>query len=296
MTIISILILTSISSLVSIAGATLLAQKKNWPKKFLLQMTAFASGVLLATSLLHLGPEAIEQLKGQSVFYMMFFAIVVFFLLERLVLWHHHHHENADECSTPHPSAWFILFGDSLHNFIDGILIASAYMVDPKLGLITAFAVAAHEIPQEIADFSIMVAAGVSRKRALLYNAISAFTAVLGAVLAYYFLGNVEWVIPYVIAFSAGMFLYIALSDLVPELHSHNSAKSQKWYQLSLFFIGMLIIGTVTFFAPHAHVHEGELHLEEHDHSQEHTHDELHSEGHSDEHDSEHDHQEDHIE
>lgn len=266
MTLLYILTLTSISSLVSIAGAALLAQKKTWPKKFLLQMTAFASGVLLAASLLHLAPEAIEQLPGTTIFYLMFFAILVFFVLERLMIWHHHHHEEEEECCGPHPSAWFIVFGDSLHNFIDGILIASAFVVDPQLGLITAVAVAAHEIPQEIADFSIMVSAGMTRKRALFFNVISAFTSVLGAVLAYYFLGSFDWMVPYVIAFSSGMFLYIALSDLVPELHAHDMGTRQKWSQLLLFFAGIIIIGIITSITPHAHVFEGELHLEEHSH------------------------------
>lgn len=274
MTLFYILTVTLIGSMISLIGSFFLAQKKTWPKKFLLQLTAFSSGVLLATSLLHLAPEAIEQLDAHSVFSVIFFSIVFLFVLERLVLWHHHH--DTEHCHAPKPSTWFITIADSLHNFLDGILIAGAFLIDPYLGLITAFAVAAHEIPQEIADFSVMVAGGMSRKQALLLNLVSALMAVVGALTAYYFAHSIEWVIPYIVAFSVGTFLYIALSDLIPELHSHDLGNKQKWTQLLLFFIGVSIIAGVTFFSPHAHDHEEdehghreELHDSETDHEDE---------------------------
>ncbi len=277
MTLFYILLITTVGSLVSLIGSFFLSRKKTWPKKFLLQMTAFSSGILLATSLLHLAPEAAESLSIQTVFTTIFISIVVFFVLERLVLWHHHH-EDTHDCCGPRPSAWFVTFGDTLHNFLDGVLITGAYLVDPRLGLITAFAVAAHEIPQEIADFSIMVAGGMKRKQALLLNTVSAFAAVVGAVSAYYFINSIEWLIPYVVAFSAGMFLYVALSDLIPELHSHDLGEKQKWNQLALFFVGVSVIASLIYFVPDLHAHsESEEHAESEEHiDDKETNDEFH--------------------
>lgn len=266
MTLIYILGVTFLSSIVSLVGAFFLARKKSWPKRFLLQLTAFSSGVLLATSFLHLAPEAAMSLPINHVFITMFLSIVVFFLMEKLILWHHHHDD--DHCCGPSPSAWFITFGDSLHNFIDGVLITGTFLVDPKLGLITAFAVAAHEIPQEIADFSIMVAGGMKRKQALLLNTVSAFFAILGAVVSYFFISSIGWLVPYVIAFSAGMFLYISLSDLIPELHSHDLGEKQKWNQIGLFLFGVLLIAGVMVAGSKFHSHSHETELEHAEHSQ----------------------------
>lgn len=233
-----LLLLTVLSSVVSLAGSYFLALKKTWSQDFTLKLTAFSSGVLLTTALLHLAPESLEVLSPESAFRTLFFAVVAFFILERLVLWHHHH---DDDCS-PKPSAYLITVGDSFHNFIDGVLIAGTFLVNPSLGIFTAIAVAAHEIPQEIADFSIMVGGGMKKKTALLYNFISALFSILGAVLAYYFSATAEWMVPYTVAFSAGMFLYIALSDLIPELHHEDVNTQQKWWQLILFFIGVAFV------------------------------------------------------
>ncbi len=252
MTLFYILLVTFISSLISLSGAFLLSRKKIWPKKFILQLTSFASGVLLATSLLHLAPEAVETLDATTVFTVIFISIIIFFVLERLVLWHHHHEE--DENCGPHPSAWFVTFGDSVHNFLDGVLIAGTFLVSPTLGLLTAFAVSAHEIPQEIADFSIMVAGGMKRKQALMLNLVSAMFAVVGALVTYFFAFSIEWITPYIISFSVGMFLYVALSDLIPQLHNHGlSNNKQKWNQMALFFIGISIIAAISFFTPEIH-------------------------------------------
>lgn len=259
MTLLSILVITFLSGFISLIGSFFLAQKKSWPKRFILQLTSFASGVLLATSLLHLAPEAIETLDSHLVFSIIFLSIVLFFVLERLILWHHHHDE--EHCHTIHASAWFITFGDSVHNFLDGVLIAGAFLVNPALGLITAFAVAAHEIPQEIADFSVMVSGGMKRSQALILNMVSALSSMLGAVVTYFFAVSIDSLTPYIIAFSVGMFLYISLTDLIPQLHAQESAsQKQKWSQLALFFLGVCLIASMTFLLPHTEAHESESH------------------------------------
>lgn len=253
MTLLLILFITFFSGFVSLIGSFLLAQKKTWPKRFILQLTSFASGILLATSLLHLAPEAIETLDPQSVFSVIFISIVIFFVLERLILWHHHHDE--EHCHAVHASAWFITFGDSVHNFLDGVLIAGTFLVDPTLGLLTAFAVAAHEIPQEIADFTVMVAGGMKRRQALILNMVSALASMFGALITYVFAISITNIIPYIIAFSVGMFLYISLVDLIPQLHAQESgSQKQKWSQLALFFLGVSLIASLTFLLPHPEV------------------------------------------
>ena len=240
-----ILLLTFVSGVVSLFGSFLLSLKKSWPQGFILKLTAFSSGVLLSTALLHLAPESMEILSPKIAFNTIFLAIIFFFILERLVLWHHHH---EDDCCGPKPLAYLITIGDSFHNFVDGVLIAGTFMVNPSLGIFTAVAVAAHEIPQEIADFSIMVGGGMKKKTALFYNFVSALFSILGALIAYFFASTAEWLIPYTVAFSAGMFLYIALSDLIPELHRAGLEKKQKWEQLALFFVGILLILGLLFF------------------------------------------------
>jgi len=255
----TILVATFVSSFISLGGALLLSLKPKWSKDFSLYLTALSSGVLLSTALLHLAPEAIaEGGQVQTVFTTILIAIVSFFLLERLVLWYHHHHD----AHGPKPAAWLITFGDTLHNFIDGVAVASALMLDPALGLITIIAIGAHEIPQEIADFSIMVNSGVSRKKALFLNAFSALAAFAGAILTYAFQTQLGELIPYLAAFSAGMFLYIALSDLIPELHHQTVNQKDKWLQLIWFFAGILLLFGVTQVVGESHGHE-EDHVEE---------------------------------
>jgi zinc and cadmium transporter len=249
----TILLATFVSSFVSLLGAFLLAKKGQWSQPFALHLTALSSGVLLTTALLHLAPEALQELNSQQVFTAIFAGIVAFFLLERLVFWYHHHHESHG----PKPSAWLIMIGDSLHNFIDGATIATTIIINPTLGLLTTLAIGAHEIPQEIADFATMVNSGVSKKKALLFNGASALAAFAGALVMFIFRTALEPYLPYVVAFSAGMFLYIALSDLIPELHRHTVKQKEKWIQLIWFFAGVgLLLATTTAI--------GDSHLDEH--------------------------------
>ncbi len=245
-----------ISSLLSLIGAFILSRKSTWKESFSLELTAFAAGVMLTTALLHLAPEALHSgLSEERVFQVILSAIVIFFLMERMVWWFHHHHDHHDV----KPSALLITVGDSIHNFVDGVAIAAAFLIDPTIGLVTTIAVGLHEIPQEIADFVVMVRAGVSRKRALLVNVVSSTTAILGGTLTFLFDEPIEGVLPLVLAFSAGMFMYIALSDLIPELHSTGDATAQRWKQTVWLFFGILLTFVVT------SISEEYLHQEDHD-------------------------------
>jgi zinc and cadmium transporter len=259
-----IIVATLFGSLFSLIGAFALANAPGFRSKFLMQLTAFAAGVMLATSLLHLGPEAgHEGLSTQQVFITIFVAIVFFFILEK-VIWFHHHHDTG----SIKPASWLILIGDTIHNFIDGVAIASAFLIDPWLGVITTAAVALHEIPQEMADFIALLKQGVPTKKAMLYNVFSSLSAVFGAVITVAFVGSLESVLPYIIAFSAGMFLYISLSDLIPELHHHQQHVHNSLEQLVWFLLGVALlygVSTATHqLIPHSEEehYEKEIHLE----------------------------------
>jgi len=222
-------------SLVALIGALFLYWEKLTTEKTAAYLLSFAAGTMLAVSFLDLLPEAVESAaEGTNVFMPVLLGIVVFFFLERFVLWFHHH----DETHGMKPSAVLILLGDSLHNFIDGIAIAAAFLVSPGLGLATTLAIAAHEVPQEIADFSVLVHGGMKKGRALLLNFISGLTALAGAVLGFYFLEGLEGLLPISLAFTAGMFIYIACSDLIPEIHK-SAEKQRSWTQFLPFLLGI---------------------------------------------------------
>lgn len=253
MLLLDILLATLLSSVVSLFGAFLLAFKSKWSQPFALHLTALSSGVLLSTALLHLAPEAIHETGNvESIFIAIFAGIVGFFLLERLLLWYHHHHDSHH----PHPAAWLVIVGDGVHNFIDGVTIAATLMVNPALGILTTIAIGAHEIPQEIADFAILINSGWNRRRALLWNVLSALTALAGAVLMFLAGPFLEPFLPWIIGFSAGMFLYIALADLIPELHHKTLHQNEKWTQLIWFLGGIILLFGVTQMLGDAHGHD----------------------------------------
>jgi zinc and cadmium transporter len=189
-------------------------------------LVSYAVGALLAVALLLLLPEALESLSAVSVFATLLGGIIAFFLLERLVLLHHHH-ADADDDLHPHAATATLVFvGDAFHNFIDGATVCVALLSSIPLGVNTAIAVAAHEIPQEVGDVAILLAAGYSRRRALALNVVSGLSGIAGAIVAYVAVGLVPAVRPFVLAFSSASLLYIAMSDLIPDLHRGQSDQS----------------------------------------------------------------------
>lgn len=225
-----------ITSLISLAGGVFLFWKRLWTEDASTHLVSFAAGVMLAAAFFDLLPEA-QEAGETDIFLPVFLGIVIFFFLERFVLWFHHH----DSTHGSKPAPILILLGDAVHNFIDGVGIAAAFLVSPSLGVITTLAIAAHEVPQEIADFSVLVHGGFSRAKALLFNLISGVTALIGAVTGYYFLANLEGWLPALLAFTAGMFIYIACSDLIPELHK-DFQKQKSWIQSIPFIVGIVIL------------------------------------------------------
>lgn len=233
----STIIASLVISLISLIGGMMLFWKRLWTKRAGTYLVSFAAGVMLTASFVDLLPEALEAAGETNIFEPAFLGVVVFFFLERSVLWFHHH----DSLHGTKPAPILILLGDGIHNFIDGVAIAATFLTNPGLGVVTTLAIAAHEIPQEIADFSVLVHGGLSKTKALVFNFFSGITALAGAVGGYYFLENLEGLLPVLLAFTAGMFIYIACSDLIPELHK-DFQKQKNWVQSVPFIAGVLLL------------------------------------------------------
>ncbi len=234
---ISVILASLLVSCISFAGVVILAFKKKWSSNMQTMLVSFAAGVMLSASILDLMPEALEEAGEANIFPWIFAGVVSFFLLERFVLWFHHH----DDGHGDKPAAILVLVGDAIHNLIDGVAIAATFLVNPALGVTATLAIAAHEIPQEIADFGVLVASGMKKTKALLFNFLSGLTALIGAVIGFYFLDSVQGYIWIALAYSAGMFLYIACSDLIPELHKDFKIQ-QRWVQTMPFVVGATLL------------------------------------------------------
>lgn len=234
-TIISVVIV----SLVSFIGLFSLSIKIETLKKYLLFFIGLSTGTLFAASFLHLLPETFETLGfGIDVSLLILLGIIIFYLLEKFVHMHHEHLPGKDSKSHLAPMN---LVADGIHNFLDGIIIAVSYLVDFSLGITTTIAVIVHEIPQEIADFGVLIYSGLTRKKALFFNFLSATFAIIGAVIAFFIGVNSENFVSYMIPVAAGGFIYIAGSNLIPELQKEKEFKKSIMHFLAIL-LGMLII------------------------------------------------------
>lgn len=234
-----ILLFTFLGSIVSLAGGIILLFKEKLLQKVSHFLASFAAGTLLGASFFDLMPEAAGEMGGVNIFSWTLIGILAFFLLERFIHWFHHHHSHFSK--TSEPTASLIILGDSVHNFIDGIAIAAAFLVSIPLGITTAFAVAAHEIPQEIGDFGILIHKGLSRKKIVLVNILSAATAFIGAILTFLLGDVIKDVLPALLSLTAGFFIYIAASDIIPEIHEENR-KGFAFIESMLLLLGVSII------------------------------------------------------
>lgn len=250
-----IIIFNLIGSVISLAGGALLLLKHNLIVKISHLVASFAAGALLATAFLDLLPEAAHEAEelGINVFMWALAGFLFFFILERFIHWFHghsHKHENIDS----KPTVPLIVLGDSIHNFIDGIAIASTFMVSIPLGIITTFAVAAHEIPQEIGDFGILLHKGVKKKKVFMINFLSALTSIIGALLAYFIGGMIEGIVPIFLSITAGFFIYIAAADLIPEIH-HENRKGFAVFESLLLISGVIAVWIVIQLLAGFHAH-----------------------------------------
>ena len=226
-------------SLISLIGILTLSFSTEKLRKALLYLVSFSAGALFGDVFIHLLPKIAEDYGfTYNISIYILLGILIFFILEKIIHWHHYHMETD---GMVHPFAWTILMGDAFHNLIDGMIIGASYLVSMPVGIATTLAVLLHEIPQEIGDFGVLLHAGFSKSRALFYNFISASLAFLGAFISLILYSYLENITFFLIPIAAGGFIYIAGSDLIPELHKEVKI-SRSFLQLLAFIFGILIM------------------------------------------------------
>lgn len=256
-----IIIFTAVGGVLSVMAASVFLLLQDNHRNYILPHgISFAIGALLAVAFWGLIPQAFGEVKPeqfQSLSGTILAGVLGFFVLEKLLIWRHCHYGSCEahgdderendynhkhSHSHGHKSAGtLIILGDGIHNFVDGILIAAAFLTDVKLGIVTSLAVAAHEIPQEVGDFAILLHSGYSKSKAFFYNLLASLTTVLGGVIAYFCLGDLHDSLPYFLALAASSFIYIAVADLIPSLHKKTDLKTSL-QQIALIAAGVLLI------------------------------------------------------
>lgn len=232
-------------SLISLVGVFTLGLKENLLRKYIFVLVSLAVGALLGDAFIHLIPEAFEELGNPTAVSLgIIGGILIFFILEKFLHWHNHdiHEHNAEHCS-PRPLGKLVLISDGVHNFIDGLIIGASYLISIEVGIATTIAVILHEIPQEIGDFGILLHAGYTKTKALWLNFLSALLAVLGVVIALMFSGVTETFAAWLLPITAGGFIYIAMSDLIPEMQKTKELKYTYIQLLAVALgVGMMIL------------------------------------------------------
>jgi zinc and cadmium transporter len=229
-----IVISTFVISILAFLGILTLFLKEELLKKILLALVGLSAGALLGGAFLHLIPEAVEKFRTFDVFLYVLVGFVVFFLVEKLFHWRHCH----EGICPVHTFGYMNILGDGIHNFIDGLIIAASFTADWRLGIVTALAVGLHEIPQEIGDFGVLVYAGFKKAKALLLNYLAAVTVVLGGVVGFFLLDFIEPASSFLLPFAAGGFIYVAASDLIPEIGKEIKLK-RSLAAFAVFLIGI---------------------------------------------------------
>lgn len=224
-------------SLISLVGIFGLLFKDAWLNKILVPLIGFSAGGLIGGAFLHLLPEALEQAVPQVVFIYLILGFIAFFILEKYLHWRHCH---EDACKI-HPFTYLSLIGDGVHNFTDGLLIGTSFLINIHFGVVTTLMIAMHEIPQEIGDFGVLVYGGFSKAKAIYFNFIIALTCVLGAIAGYFISVNIRNFSGFLLPFTAGGFVYIAACDLVPELHKQPDLKKSA-ASMAAFIFGIIFI------------------------------------------------------
>ena len=227
-------------SFISLIGILTFVINEKKLKDFLHYLVSFSAGAMFGDAFIHLLPETIEKFGFTlEISLLVLFGIVFSFIIEKFIRWRHCHVPTSE--NHPHPFALMNLIGDAFHNFIDGLIIGASYLISIPVGLATTFAVILHEIPQEMSSFGVLVHGGFSKKRALLLNFLTALTAIAGAVVALLIASVTENITLLAIPVAAGIFIYIAGSDLIPELHKEDDAW-KSFIELVVFILGILVM------------------------------------------------------
>ena len=256
-----------IGGIFSLIGGALLITKESRARAVAEYATPFAAGALLAAAFLDLLKEGLAQADAEVILLWTLGGLLFFFILESALNWFHHHHEH-DEHEVDHvdPTVSLVITGDIIHNFIDGIAIAAAFLVSVPTGIVTTIAIAAHEIPQEIGDFGLMLKKGLSRKKVLIVNILSALATTVAAIIFYSMGQTNSALIPSLLGVTAGFFIYIAVSDIIPTIH-HSTTRKSLNIKSGLLLLGVLVVGVTTTVAhdyiDHGHDDHQDSHQEE---------------------------------
>ncbi len=227
--------MTFINGLIAFSGAFSLFFSDKILKKITIFFVSFSIGALLGGAFFHFIPEAIEKLSIIKTILLILAGISIFFTAEKILHWHHCHNR---ECE--HVYTYLMLYGDAIHNFIDGLIIAGSFFISIPFGVITSLLIMSHELPQEIADFGVLIHGGMKKSKALMYNFLAQLTAVLGGILGFFFLSLKDYSI-YLLPIAAGGFLYIAVGDLIPEIFKEKN-KIKTIINLMLIILGLLVL------------------------------------------------------
>lgn len=234
-TLLWILLMTFINGLIAFSGAfSLFLSNKNL-KKITIFFVSFSIGALLGGAFFHFIPESLEKLSIIKTSLLILAGILIFFIAEKILHWHHCHNGKCE-----HVYTYLMLYGDAIHNFIDGLIIAGSFFISIPFGVITSLLIMSHELPQEIADFGVLIHGGMKKSKALLYNFLAQLTAVLGGILGFFFLSLKDYSI-YLLPIAAGGFLYIAVGDLIPEVFKEKN-KIKTIINLILIILGLLVL------------------------------------------------------
>ncbi len=252
-----IIFFSLIGGVISLIGGLILLGNRKAAHKLADYVTPFAAGALLAAVFLDLLKDGLEEAESDVVLISTLVGIILFFLAERFLHWFHHHHQHADK----DPATSLIIIGDTVHNGLDGIAIAAAFLISVPTGIVTTIAVAAHEIPQEIGDFGLLLSKGMRRRQVLMVNVLSALATTFMAVITFA-LGSADKLpIGILLGVSAGLLLYIAMSDIIPDLHERSAKKRLFDWQPLLLIIGILVVG-FSIQAAHHYLPEEPAHTE----------------------------------
>jgi zinc and cadmium transporter len=236
-----IILFSLIGSIGSLIGSAILLLWEKWTQRVMFCLISFAAGTLLGAAFLGMLPKAMTKTKPSTVLIFVLIGIVLFFVLEKFLIWYHCHDE---KCEVHSAAPYLILFGDAFHNFMDGVVITAGFLISVPFGVATSLAVVAHEVPQEIGDFAILLHGGMGKMKAFTYNFLSAGATVPGALTAYALSWHMEKITPIILALAASSFLYIAIADLIPEIH-RRTPPGRGLYQVIFMGIG---IGVIAFF------------------------------------------------
>jgi len=256
---------TLLVSILSFSGILLLAMRANQLKRVVFILVSFAVGALFGNTFFMLIPESFALIENtQMIGLLIISGLVVMFILEKFIHWHHCHNVSHEHDAAP--LGYISLVTDSLHNFTDGVLIAAAWMASPEVGIATTLAVVVHEIPQEISDFGVLLHAGFSKRKALFLNFIAACAAIIGAVVTVLLGSYTEKLIVFILPFAAGGFIYLAGSDLIPELHRESSVR-KSLIQLAAILAGLVLMFYISLNHDHKHAEPVKSEVEMHDHA-----------------------------